>query len=173
MAYATYLDPDSVKEAKLGNLSKDYPYRISIAKTIESCLHHDLEERVTPLALYKAPDRFRIYEPTEARTQEMATGFYRPTPRLPALVDQQFPLAVVDPDAEGMYLRPPTVDRFYPYEDDNLDFFEKGFKLFLQREQPYDEVLPQDVISIADRGEHYFNRFVAPDFEADAFDDCD
>ncbi|MCJ1386298.1 hypothetical protein MMC17_009424 [Xylographa soralifera] len=189
MAYAAYLDPDSVQNARLGNLSSDYPYRNMLARTIESCLHRDPEERITPLALYRltracladctqylterAPDRFRVFEPTEARTQEMATGFYRPTPQPLALVDTQFPLADVEPDAQGMYLRPPTIDRFYPYEDENLDFFEDGDNGFLQRQQPADEVLPQDVISIADRGEHYFNKLLDPDFDAETFDDRD
>ena len=187
MAYATYLDPDSVKNAKLGKLSPDHPYRVSLAKTIESCLHRDPEERITPLALYRltracladcdayrterVANRFRIYEPTEARTQEMATGFYRPSPQPLALVDVQFPIADVEPSEQGNYLRPPTIDRFYPYEDDNLDFFENGNNGFAQRPQPANEVLPQDVISIADRGEHYYNRLTDPDFDADAFDD--
>ena len=92
IAYATYLDPDSVKKAKVGQLTADHPYRISLIKAIESCLHHDPEERITPLALYRltracladcttylterAPDRFRIFAPTEAKIQDMATGHW-------------------------------------------------------------------------------------------------
>ncbi|MCJ1390585.1 hypothetical protein MMC18_003445 [Xylographa bjoerkii] len=189
MAHATYLDPHSVHNARIGNLTADVPYRTILIKTIESCLHTDPEERITPLALYKltrtcladctqylteqAPDRFRIYEPTVKRTQEMATGFYRPTPEPVALVDVQFPLADVEPSARGIYLRPPTIDRFYPYEDDNLDFFVNSDNGFLQRQQQADEVLPQDVISIADRGEHYFNKMTDPDFLATTFDASD
>ncbi|MCJ1286838.1 hypothetical protein MMC26_006184 [Xylographa opegraphella] len=189
MAYATYLDPDSVQNARLGKLSSDCPYRISLVRAIESCLHRDPEERIAPLALYKltrtcladcteyrterAPNSFRVYEPTEARTQEMATGFYRPCPQPLALVDVQFPLADVDPDSQGVYLVPPSIGRFYPYEDDNLDFFENGDNEFAQRQQPDDEVLPQDVISIADRGKHYYNKLADPDFDAHTFNDLD
>ncbi|MCJ1294475.1 hypothetical protein MMC34_006033 [Xylographa carneopallida] len=185
IAYATYLDPDSVKKAKVGQLTADHPYRISLIKAIESCLHHDPEERITPLALYRltracladcttylterAPDRFRIFAPTEAKIQDMATGHW-PLP----LVDVQFPLADIEPREKGKYLRPPTIDHFYPYKDDNLDFFESGDNGFAQRPRPADEVLPPDVISIADRGEHYyFNKLTDSDFDADTFDDRD
>ncbi|MCJ1398564.1 hypothetical protein MMC11_001764 [Xylographa trunciseda] len=186
MAYATFLNPDSVQDARLGNLTTRSPYRQILVKTIQSCLHVDPEERITPLGLYRltrtcladctrylteqAPDRFRIYEPTEARTEEMATGFYRPRPQSVALVDTQFPLADVDPNPGTTYLRPPTIDRFYPYEDDNSDFFTNPDNGYFQREQPADEVLPRDVISIADRGEHYYNKLTDPNFDALTFD---
>ncbi|MCJ1418467.1 hypothetical protein MMC32_004815 [Xylographa parallela] len=102
----------------------------------------------------------------------MATGFDHPTPRSLALVDQQSPFADVGPDVQGMYLGPRTIDRFSPCGDDNLDFFQMGFRSFLQRAQPDDEDRPQNVISIADRGEHYVNRLEDPDFDADTFDRC-
>ena len=189
MTYATYLNPDSVQEARQGTLTTSVPYRRILVETIRSCLHADPEERITPLALYeltrtnladctrylteRAPDRFRIYSRTEAKLEDMATGFYQPNPHALALVDQQFPQVDVDPLSYGQNLIPPPIGRFYPYEDDNLDLFVNPDNGFLQREQPADEVLPQDVITIADRGEHYYNRLTDPNCDPLTFDASD
>ncbi|MCJ1390586.1 hypothetical protein MMC18_003446 [Xylographa bjoerkii] len=139
IAYAVGLDVSHIEQTKRNKLPTDAPYRMPLMSLLDRCLNTKPKLRPTPLGLYRITgdvlescyttingdfERFRLYYRGN-EINDMQTGFHVPPgePEDLFLHGEQFPVADTM-NNEDAHIRPPTVDRFYPYESDGRDFFE-------------------------------------------------